>query len=41
MLDTQSHIVEFDDNNQMELTANLIAESTYAHCDLDGNQYLL
>ena len=26
VLDTQSYIVEFDDNNQTELTANLIAE---------------
>ena len=40
-LDTQSDIVEFDDNDQTELTANLIAESMYAQCDPDGNQYLL
>ena len=33
--------MEFDDNDQMELTANLIAESMYAQCDHDGNQYLL
>ena len=29
-LDTQSYIVEFDDNDQTELTANLIAKSMYA-----------
>jgi hypothetical protein len=33
--------VEFDDNDQTELTANLIAESMYAQGDPDGNQYLL
>ncbi len=40
-LDTRSYIMEFDDNDQAELTANLIAESMYAQCDPDGNQYLL
>jgi hypothetical protein len=40
-LDTQSYIVEFDNNYQTELTANLIAESMYAQCDPDVNQYLL
>ena len=40
-LDTRSYIVEFDDNDQAELTANLIAESMYAQCDPDGNQYLI
>ena len=33
--------MEFYDNDQTELTANLIAESMYAQCDPDGNQYLL
>ena len=33
--------MEFDDNDQTELTDNLIAESMYAQCDPDGNQYLL
>ena len=33
--------MEFDDNDQTELTANLIAGLTYAQCDPDGNQYLL
>ena len=37
MLDTRSYIVEFDDNDQMELTANLIAKSLYAQYDPDGN----
>ena len=41
VLDTRSYIVEFDDNNQTELTANLIAESMYAQCDPDGNQHPL
>jgi hypothetical protein len=40
-LDTQSYIVEFDDNDQAKLTANLISKSMYAQCDPDGNQYLL
>ena len=33
--------MDFDYNDQMELTANLIAELMYAQCDPDGNQYLL
>ena len=33
--------MEFDDNDQTELTTNLIAELMYAQCDPDGNQYLL
>ena len=37
-LDTRSHTVDFDDNDQ---AANLIADSMYAQCDPDGNQYLL
>ena len=41
ILDTRSYIVEFDDNDQTELTTNLIAELMYAQCDSDGNQYLL
>ena len=40
-LDTQSYIVEFDDNDQTGLIANLIAENMYAQCDPDGNQYLI
>ena len=41
MQDMQSYIMEFDDNDHMELTVNLISKSMYAQCDLDGNQYLL
>ena len=33
--------MEFDVNDQTELTANLIAENMYAQCDPDGNQYLI
>ena len=33
--------MEFDDNDQAELTANLIADLMYAQCNPDGNQYLL
>ena len=35
------YIVEFDDKDHTKLTANLIAESMYAQCDPDRNQYLL
>ena len=38
---TRSYIVVFNNNDQTELTANLIAKSMYAQCDPDGNQYLL
>ena len=31
----------FDDGDVTELTANLIAESMYAQCDPNGNQYVL
>ncbi len=41
MLDTREYNVLFNDGQQMELTANLIAESMYSQCDLEGNQYLL
>ncbi len=41
ILDTRSYIVDFDDGNQTELTANMIAESLYSQCDPDGNQYVL
>jgi hypothetical protein len=33
--------VEFDNNDQTEITANLIAKNMYAQCDPDGNQYLI
>ena len=41
ILDTRKYLVEFDDGQVDELTANLIAESMYAQCDAEGNQYLL
>ncbi len=41
ILDTRSYIVEFDDGDQTELTANMIAESLYLQCDPEGNQYVL
>ncbi len=41
ILDTTSYIVDFDDGDQTELTANKIAESLYLQCDPDGNQYVL
>jgi hypothetical protein len=41
ILDTRSYIFEFDDGDQTELTANMIAESLYLQCDPNGNQYVL
>ena len=41
VLDTRTYEVEWDDGGVDELTANLIAESMYAQCDPEGNQYLL
>jgi hypothetical protein len=41
ILDTRLYIIEFDDGDQTELTANMIAESLYSQCDLNGNQYVL
>ncbi len=41
ILDTRSYIVDFDDGEQTELTANKIAESLYSQYDPDGNQYVL
>jgi hypothetical protein len=41
ILDIRSYIVEFDDGDQTELTANMIAESLYLQCDPNGNQYVL
>jgi hypothetical protein len=41
ILDTRSYIVNFNDGDQTELTANMIAESLYSQCDSDGNQYVL
>jgi hypothetical protein len=33
--------VNFDNGDQTELTANMIAKSLYLQCDQDGNQYVL
>lgn len=41
ILDSRLYLVEFDDGQQAELAANVIAQSIYAQCDPDGNQYLL
>ncbi len=41
ILDTRSYMVNFDDCDQTELTANMIAESLYLQYDPDGNQYVL
>ena len=41
ILDTRSYTVKFDDGDEVELTANMIAESIYAQCDPDGNHYNL
>jgi hypothetical protein len=41
ILDTRSYIIDFDNGDQTELTANLIAESLFSQCDPNGNQYVL
>ncbi len=41
ILDTCEYTVTFDDEDVTDLTTNLIAESMYAQCDLDGSQYVL
>ncbi len=41
ILDTRSYIVNFNDGDQTELTANMIAESLYLQCVTEGNQYVL
>jgi hypothetical protein len=41
ILDTREYIVEFENGDEAELNANLIAEAMYAQCDPDGNQYVL
>ncbi len=37
ILDTRTYIINFDDGDQTELIANLIAESLFSQCDPDGN----
>ncbi len=41
ILDTREYTVTFDDGDITELTANFIAESMYAQCNPDGNEYVL
>ena len=41
ILDTRGYVVEFEDGEQAELAANTIAQSMYAQCDPDGNQYVM
>ena len=41
ILDTRQYIVEFNDGDEAELSANVIANNMYAQCDPEGNQYVL
>jgi hypothetical protein len=41
IVDTRTYYVEFPDGAEMEYTANMIAESMWAQCNIDGNQWLL
>jgi hypothetical protein len=41
ILDTRKYVVQFDDGDATELTANMIAESMYSQCDPDGYEYYL
>jgi hypothetical protein len=41
ILDSREYMVTFDDGDVTNLTTNLIAESMYAQCDPDNNQYVL
>jgi hypothetical protein len=41
ILDTCEYMVTFEVGDVTDLTANLIAESMYAQCDPNGNQYVL
>ncbi len=41
ILDTQQYVIEAEDGDETKPTANLIAESMYAQCDPNGNQYVL
>ena len=41
ILDTRGYVVEFEYGEQEELAANTIAQSMYALCDPDGNQYVM
>ena len=41
ILDTREYTMQFEDGELTEFTANVIAESMYAQCDPDKNQYVL
>ena len=41
ILDTRGYVAEFEDGDQAELSANTIAQSMYAQCDPDGDQYVM
>ncbi len=40
ILDSHMYNVEFEDGEVTEYTANVIAESMYAWCDEEGNEYV-
>ena len=41
ILDTRMYQVELANGEITELPTNVIAESMYTQCDIDGNEYLL
>jgi hypothetical protein len=41
ILDTREYTVKFDDGEQLEYAANVIAENIYAQVDADGRKYML
>ena len=41
ILDSKGYVVEFEDGEQAELSANTIDQSMHAQCDPDGNQYVM
>ena len=41
ILQTWQYILEFDNGTKAKLAVNAIAQSMYAQCDENGNQYLL
>jgi len=41
ILDTRSYVVHFNDGDETQLTANMMAESLYSQCDPDGHEYIL
>ena len=41
ILDSRQCIVKFEHGMEAELAANVIAQSMYAQCDAEGNQYVM